>query len=335
MYKILIIKLGALGDVLRTTSILKGLKEKHKPADITWVTKRESLDLLKNNKEIDSLLEFKPGLKNKLKETYDLVICLDDDHEACELSSAVKKKQIIGAYIDKGKKTYTDSASLWFDMGLLSKFGKEKADEVKKKNKKTYQQIMENILGIKADKQILDLAKEEVSYGKAFMEKNNLKSSDLIIGVNTSAGHRWGLKRLPIGKTVDLISKLKNKLNAKVILLGGPEEVQRNYTIVQKTKSIDAGCDNTIMQFAGIMSICNLIIASDSLAMHIALALKKKTVAFFAPTSAAEIEMYSLGKKVISGSECYCCYRKDDDFHPNCMDAIKAEDIFKAVKEII
>ena len=55
---ILIIKLGAIGDVIRTTSILPILKEKYK-ANITWVTKTESIDLLKNNYNIDNLYSIK------------------------------------------------------------------------------------------------------------------------------------------------------------------------------------------------------------------------------------------------------------------------------------
>ena len=43
---ILIIKLGAIGDVIRTTSILPGLKSKYN-ANIDWVTKQESFDVLK------------------------------------------------------------------------------------------------------------------------------------------------------------------------------------------------------------------------------------------------------------------------------------------------
>ena len=45
-FKILIIKLGALGDVIRTTSILKGLKEKYPNCKIDWVTYKYCFELL-------------------------------------------------------------------------------------------------------------------------------------------------------------------------------------------------------------------------------------------------------------------------------------------------
>ena len=143
--RILIIKLGAIGDVIRTTSILPMLKEKYK-ANITWVTKTESISLLKNNFNIDNLYSIEDLNKEILNQKYDLVINFEDEIEACDLATNVKKDKLIGAYTKEGKRTYTDNASEWFDMGLISKYGKEKADELKAKNKRTYQDIHFSIL---------------------------------------------------------------------------------------------------------------------------------------------------------------------------------------------
>ncbi len=47
--RILIVKLAAIGDVLRTTPLLSGLKRAYPQSHITWVADREALPLLKNN----------------------------------------------------------------------------------------------------------------------------------------------------------------------------------------------------------------------------------------------------------------------------------------------
>jgi heptosyltransferase-2 len=46
---ILIIKIGALGDVLRSTTLLPELKNKYPYASIYWLTSREARELLTNN----------------------------------------------------------------------------------------------------------------------------------------------------------------------------------------------------------------------------------------------------------------------------------------------
>lgn len=332
---ILIIKLGAIGDVIRTTSILHGLKEKYKGCRIEWVTKKESFDVLKKNNLINKIYIMGNSLKNELNKKYDLVISLDDDFEACQLASSIKSKKIIGSYLIKDKKTYTNS-SLWFDMGLISRFGKQKADELKAKNKQTYQSLMYKILGLKYKKQepILILDKKSLYFAKKFSQKNKIKKSDLVIGINTGAGGRWEDKKLSVEETAELVDKLNfNLKNAKILLFGGPEEVERNKKIkkIVKTQIIDAGCNNSLMEFASLANLCNVLVTSDSLALHVGTALKKKIVVFFGPTSSAEIEMYSRGIKIIPKKGCLCCYKLKCDIPPE----YDVDEIFMAVKNLV
>lgn len=322
---ILIIKLGAIGDILRTTSILPGLKGKYGGCRIKWVTKRDSFDILKNNSLINAIYLIEDNLKVRLKnENFDLIVNFDDDREACELASYLNSKKIIGAYLKNNKRAYTEDSALWFDMGLISKLGKKRADTLKASNKKTYQEILFKILGVdgkkyKAYGPVLNLNKRELEFGKKFVKKQNIKKKDLVIGINTGAGGRWHEKKLSIEKTVKLINKLSRQIkNAKILLFGGPEEKERNRQIKEKSKTrlIDAGCDNSLMEFASLVNLCNILVTSDSLAMHIGIALKKKIVAFFYPTSASEIEMYNRGIKIIGEGRDYCSYKPKCDYPP-------------------
>lgn len=331
--KILVIKLGAIGDVIRTTSILPGLKARYKNCKIDWVAKKSSYDILKNNKLIDKIYLIGKDILNK---KYDLVISLDDDYEACELASKINSKRLIGAYLMANEKTYTDDSSLWFGMGLISRFGKQKADSLKAKNKKTYQKIMYRILGLDYKKQepILILSKEELNFGKIFAKKNNIKKTDIVIGINTGAGGRWEDKKLSIEKTAELVGKLNKDIrNSKLILFGGPEETERNkrMTSIAKTRMIDAGCDNSLMEFTSLVNLCSILVTSDSLALHIGTALRKKIVAFFYVTSAAEIELYNRGIKVIGKGKDYCSYKPKCDYPPKW----NIDKIVKAVKKLI
>lgn len=329
--RILIIKLGAKGDVLRTTSILKGLKEKYRNPFIYWLTKADVYPLLKNNQLIDKILLLGKDTIDNIQ--YDLIINLDDEEEACRLVSKLKKTKLFGAYIKDGKKEYTDDSAEWFDMSLISKFGKEKADELKKKNKATYQDIICKALGIMKNKIILNLDNSNIEFANSFKKKNNIKG--LVIGLNTSAGRRWQLKKLDTEKTIKLANLLQKKFNAKVILFGGPEEAERNKEIKAKANVIDAGTNNPLLDFAALVNICDIVIASDSLAAHIAIDLGKKVIIFFGPTSAEEIDVYNKGRKIVPDIGCLYCYKKVCDFDPNCMDKIKVDDFIKAVEELL
>jgi len=63
-----------------------------------------------------------------------------------------------------------------------------------------------------------------------------------------------------------------------------------------------------------------------------ALALNRRTIVLFGPTSSAEIEMYGLGEKVIPQKmECLSCYKAKCDLVPNCMDLISTDMLEEAV----
>ncbi len=336
--KILIIKLGATGDVIRTTSILPGLKEKYRNPDIFWVTKEYPAQLLNNNQFIHQvvLIDKNEEIEKLKKEEFDLVISLDEDQESCKLASEIKSKEIIGAYIKNNERVYTKNSSEWFDMGLISIYGKEKADQLKKQNKKTYQEIICNILKIKNSKPILNLSEESLKFAENFKKSNNI-GNNLIIGLNTSAGKRWQLKKLSAEKTIELAKKINQKFKATILLFGGPEEKERNKKIKQalKEKIIDTGTGNSLLELASLINLCNILITSDSLALNIGVALNKNVIAFFGPTSYNEIDIYDKGKKLFPKMDCLVCYKKKCDITPHCMEKIDMNEFVKVIDELI
>ena len=83
--KILIIKLDAPGDVLRTTCILQGLKETYPSSHITWLTRRESLSFFAHNPFVDLVLEYgTDALVHIQTELYDIVINPDASPFKCQ-----------------------------------------------------------------------------------------------------------------------------------------------------------------------------------------------------------------------------------------------------------
>jgi len=336
--EVLIIKLGAIGDVIRTTSVILGIKDKYGDCALNWVTKKDSLDILKNNTLINKIVTIE-NIKDLKSKDFDLVINLDDDFEACRVVSQLEPKKIIGAYLKNDKRVYTKNSSLWFDMGLISKFGKQNADKLKAENKKTYQELIYKILDLDYKKQdpILVLSNKELEFGKKFASKRDIHENNLIIGLNTGAGGRWQDKKLSIEETSLLIDKLNNKIihdkKIKLLLFGGPEEKERNEKIKSliKTSIIDTGCNNSLMEFASLVNLCDILITSDSLAMHIGTAFKKKIVAFFYPTSATEIELYGRGIKIIGKGKSYCSYQTKCDNPPKW----DINEIVDAVKKLI
>ncbi|MEO8169181.1 MAG: glycosyltransferase family 9 protein, partial [bacterium] len=82
-FRILIVKLAAVGDVLRTTSILPALKKKYAGSQITWITKASAAPLLKSNPYVDRVFVTEGNYIEYLRnEKFDLGICLDADPQS-------------------------------------------------------------------------------------------------------------------------------------------------------------------------------------------------------------------------------------------------------------
>ena len=148
--KILIIKKEALGDVLRTSFIAQALKDKYKNKnpEIFWLTSNKAKAFFINNDYVDEIIDSEE--RNKIKNIFfDLIINLEESEEDCKFISSLKTRKIIGAFFNKkGEIDYTKESSYWFDMSMISKFGKTKADILKKENKKTHREIMSEIIGV-------------------------------------------------------------------------------------------------------------------------------------------------------------------------------------------
>lgn len=329
--RILIIKLGAMGDVLRTTSILPTLYHRFKKPHVTWITRKESLELLSNNPYIDSILETSPdGLARLQVETFDLVINPETSKESAALASIVRgRKKGFGLSPRGAVFPYNSKAKELFHMGLF--------DDVKKENRRTYEQLICQLSDLPYERTppILTLTSDEIREGKEFLIRNRLTEKKPIIGINTGGGTRWPLKRWTTEGFMKLGKKLTRQRRLQVLLFGGPAEKEINRRLSsQLGKTVmDTGCSNPPRRFASLLNLCDVLVTGDSLALHIGLALQKRMVVLLGPTSAAEVDLYGLGRKITAEMDCLCCYRQICHKSPNCMESISVDTVDQFIEE--
>lgn len=335
---LLVIKVGALGDVVRCSFLAQALREKYKNKDprVYWLTDSRAKPLFSNNPYILKVVE-KENKDSLRSISFDLVINLEEDLENCRFAMALKPKRLIGAFLnEKDQVDYTPESAYWFNTSRISKLGEAKADKLKKDNKKTHRQIMAEISEIKDWEKytpFLRLNDYQRKFANDFLRRYNLSRTELVIGINTGAADTWP-KSLSIEKTVGLIDDLYKKYHAKILLFGGPNEVERNQEIHKKSIApiINTGCGNDLIEFPALVSVCGLFITTDSLGMHIALALKRKSVILIGPTSVSEIDAYGIGEKVVAKSKDICSYRNSPK---DIMDKIDLNEIYSSVEKLL
>src|SRR5947207_5054622 len=175
---VLIIKLGATGDVVRTTPLLCRLN-----SSITWITAAKNCVLLDGL--ADNLRHFSWEARARaLDIPYDITINLEDSLEVGLFLKNCRSAEIFGAYADSSKcLRYTDNSKCWFDLSLISSHGRQEADRLKLLNRQSYQELIFSGLG-------LDFA------GKTYLLPESIEtglSGDVAIAVDT--GPIWPMKR--------------------------------------------------------------------------------------------------------------------------------------------
>ncbi|MEQ1631572.1 MAG: glycosyltransferase family 9 protein [Planctomycetota bacterium] len=331
-HRILMVKLAATGDVLRTTSFLPAIHATWPNARVTWLTKKGAAGLFAGNPLVDEVLTTDDAITaaRLATEEFDVVLCPDADPEAAVLAAMAKGKERRGFVrtADGQVKALSEGAERWFQMGL--------SDSRKKANTRTYQALVAEVLGFDpaaVAEPILVPSARDLQSAAAFVD--GLPFRGPLVGLNTGAGGRWAYKQWTKEHQQTFVRTCtQNGLG--VLLLGGPEEVQRHKDLLAMSPGapvFDAGNDNSFGRFAALLERCRVVVTSDSLAVHVAAARKVPAVVLFGPTSAAEIELYGRGEKIVpAGLPCLCCYLPICDTKPHCQALIEPANVFAAVQ---
>lgn len=265
--KILIIKLGfsetldeeisrfsSLGDVLRTTPILPTLKEQYPNSKITWLVDEAPYALLQGNEYIDRILIWDSFVGFQLlEEKFDIVINLEKIGGLCAITNRINAWKKYGFRFDEVKGTYDVYEGSEYAFDLCTKHN------IKKNNNKIWQEVLIEMVGGTWQEQPYVLG-----YKPKTEEVND-------IGFNYKVGAKFPEKAWDDENWKELESKL----------------VENGLTI-----SWQEGLEN-LYQYIDWINTNKILVTNDSLGLHIALALGKKVIAMFGPTSAKEVYFYS------------------------------------------
>jgi ADP-heptose:LPS heptosyltransferase len=285
---ILIIKLGATGDVVRTTPLLEKFA-----CGITWITAARNTTLLEGVRENLRCLSWEQR-QLAAKESYDLVINLEDTLESGEFVRCLKYDRLFGAILETGDRlAYTDDSRDWFDLSLISRFGKQTADRLKLENRRTYQDMIFSGLGFRFNGEMYRLPEPAWT---------NLAGD---IAIAPEAGPVWPMKNWAY---YDL---LKEKLEARGLVVN----------ILPRR--------DTLLEHLGDVRNHRCLVGGDSLPMHFALGMGTRCVTLFNCTSPWEIHDYGLQRKIISPLLAEFFYQRVLD--RRATTAVGLEHVFDAV----
>jgi len=327
--KICIIKLGALGDVLRTMPVAVALERNNPGAEITWITKPECVDLLEGFEFVDHI----ETIPYKGKGVFDILYNFDIDKEATSLANQIIAKRRYGFASKEGYPIAVNPGAEYY---LNTVFD----DDLKRRNRKTYQIMMFEAAEMRFNGEHAEIAlsDDERDYAEDFIKLNGIDTKKLI-GVHMGASQRWPSKVWHEERLEEFISKAEKK-GYQILLFGGPNEMEKHRLFAErlKRKGIKIFRNdprNTHKQFAALVEKCRVIVCSDSFALHVAISMKKPSVALFFCTSPWEIENYGFLREITSPMLESFFPERMNEYNKGLVRSISADKVLEEVEEVI
>ena len=313
--RILIIKLGAIGDVIRTTPLLRKLRETEPNAEIWWLS--QSPEILPE--QIDKILKYDLDSIILLQNTkFDKVYNLDKDLNACALASSVETKDLFGFTLKDGKPSPANElAEHKYLTGIF--------DDLNKENTKSYPREIFELCGYEynGEEYLLEYQSEK--------DWNLQNGRNKIIGLNTGCGDRWVSRLWSEDNWAELAVELR-KEGYYPVLLGGKQEHERNLRISEMSGVLYPGYF-PLNDFISLVDQCDGVVTAVTMAMHLAIGLKKQLILFNNIFNPHEFELFGRGEIVQPQKECKCFFSpKCTNEEYFCMDHLTVGQILEAVK---
>ncbi len=294
---ILIIKLGAIGDVIRTTPLLLRVMREYPTAEIWWLTQTPEVIPAVVHRAFPFTLESLLVIQST---QFDTVINLDKASEACALLKTVSARQKFGFTLQNGKPAPVDErAEKKFLTGIF--------DDFSKRNVKSYVEEIFEICGWKfeGEEYILDVDTN--------LRWNISPDNRPLIGLNTGSGGRWPSRQWPDERWEALAKKLSAS-GFRVLLLG----------------------HFPLKQFVSLVNECKAVVTVVTMALHIAIGLKKPVILINNIFNPNEFELYGRGEIVQPELPCQCYYKPvcvNPDY--KCIESVGVDRIFEAINRAV
>lgn len=299
--RILVVRLGAMGDILHTLPAVASLKHSHPGARLTWVVEPRWRPLLEDNPFIDRIVELRRGSTGGLVETfrelrgerYDFAVDFQGLIKSALTAAFARPERIYGYHQSQARERV---AAIFYSNKVIAR------------NPHVVDRHLELAAAAGA---IHPLRTFALPAGRA---EGELPAGDFVLA-SPLAG--WGSKQWPLEHYRALGERLRSELGIPLVLDGPPGSGFDHHSSL-------AGLIYATRRAAAVVGV-------DSGPMHLAAALNKPGVAIFGPTDPARNGPFGRSLRVLRSASAETTYKRDAGIAA-CMREITPDQVFESLK---
>ncbi len=325
--RILLINLEAMGNVLVATTLLQPMRRKYPKSTIAWITLASSAPLLQNNPLVDQVYRWSPEAWMELQgREFDIVMNIDKSVHTGAFLKTLRTRKTLGYGTNPNGVIVplNKEAEYNYRLGL--------DDDLKfRRNQKSSSQLLAEALGLKyqRDEYILNLSPGEEEYCRTYKHEAGI-TAPLVVGLNTGCSLLYPNKKMTVDQHVVLVEELSKRKELQILLLGGPEDTERNAEIARQTegKCISTPTTEGVRRGLCYVNLCDVVISGDSFGMHAAIGLRKHVIVWFGVSCPQEIDLFGRGVKLLpEGLVCSPCWKRTCPYNLECIQMIDLDRI--------
>jgi len=346
--KILILRLSAVGDVIRTLPAVKALRERFPSSTITWIVEEPSRSFLESQPEIDEVILFPrkrwaQGMKSlrEIGRTIGEVWSFADGLRKRKFDAAldfhgILKSGLLSFFSGSPKRIGYDRMSTKEGNFLFSnvkvKLPREKISRIER----NLALLKGMELEVKELKYSLHIPPEDREYVASFFEASSASFKRPLIAIHPGTSAKALFKRWMPDQYAQLADRLVREFKATVLFTWGDGELEWVEGIRKEMKELSflGPKTDSLTQLGEVYRHCDLYIGGDTGPMHIASLMGIPVVVIYGPTDPIENEPMGNHIKVRKDVGCNPCHEYSCK-ELSCIKAISADEVFKATKGIL
>jgi len=300
--RILIVRLGAMGDILHTLPAAASLKHSYPGAKLTWVVESKWRPLLDGNSLIDRIVELRRGSLRGWMETrgelrterYDLAVDFQGLIKSALTATLARPDRLYGYHQSQARER---AAGLFYSHKTIARAT----------------HVVDRHLELAAAAGATRILRSSaLPPGRP---EGNLPEGGFVLA-SPLAG--WGSKQWPLAHFRSLGERLRDELGVPLVLDGPPGSGFDYHSSL-------AGLIHATRRAAAVVGV-------DSGPLHLAAALNKPGVAIFGPTDPARNGPYGSSIRVLRSEAAHTTYKRRADIDSS-MSAITPDRVFECLKE--
>jgi len=338
--RVLIIKFWGIGNIVRTSPVLKAARERFPDAHITFLTLSQNQGVYENSGLFDEAIYL--NLHSAWAFLWDLIIKffqLRRKHFdlVLNLEPWANFAEIVAFYVGVRMR-------VGFTAPQRKSLFNVKVPFVENEHiSRSFYRIL-SPFGLKTPADLIPLPipvkDEDRRYIEDFLQEQGVSNGDLLIAINVNASDVADARRWAPEKFAQLADRLGKELLAKIVFVGAPSEkpLVEEVMALTRCKGICAAGRTNLQQAIALFGRADIFVTNDSGPMHLAMAMNTPTVALFGPESPARYGPVSdTHYAIFKDYDCSPCisFKKakkiDCKLGARCMNDISVEEVIQGV----